>query len=1356
MKFRALFVLVTTLICVQHVCSGILVSRNEKVKDKYSESVRHVQIRSVEEKDAVNESDSTAPLASGLVQNFDVISKKGETLSEEYKETLTSTNVPEVREIFLPEKLKPLNRTRKSNFPPRPTVCFEFPSQNPYEPSSKICEPITVAREAPNDVNIVRYNPYVGIQHSSTPLVVLPPYHVSQFNPAKTTVHPTRFPPSYGPQPAGDNYMSPHLYPAPTVQLPSSLPPSLTNDLSLANATFLSTWLTDYGYQPLGIPYISPLKENAASSQLPASVPSPPLNEIIPVKIMLPSPWASSFGVQPAENSHKSPPNQYMTPAQLPVNLPPHLTSQNNPVVTIPQSFWTPNCGFQPDENRYMSPPNQYITAAPFPASFSPPSMSENYPAKTMLPSPWPSRYGFQPVQNSYISPTNQYKTSMQLTENLPLPFTNEMNSDRTILPPFLPPGYGIQESSYYQFPSAQIPSRWSPTQMYYIHSPPSAYPIPYPPFPFYVYGNTNKAQLSNSKTPVNASTSKSGVLHTIKEQEETHKVPTPLEEAEKSQGLLSSRSANNYPYIQPEKFPTLPYSLNVAYKEHLAESNVPVAEWLYPSYEYSPSSVVHFTPGQNPSHVPVTTKTERFGPPNPPAALTCKVHNSEEKEVKQTLADDSIAVLQLFLKPNPSRHSKYRESDPESVNNIAGNANNRDSVKRPMVQYAGTTSTSMQHDGLSDVRGKMTKLKEDWISSQEMKNIYEDKRNIEGIKWLEDQEKRAMQQYLEHEMPPRRGVNIQALQTVQPWAWHQGYFLPPQVPIHPERFYANGYNIRQLPCYHSNHWPDQSRVPIQWWGEQQTQLWTPQYRQETQFLPGQQSPMHQELRNKELLLKSTQNDLNLKEKQRDLNANPSSESGQGKGNETLNKQNRLNTVKAKLLQQYQWEAEEKRQRARQMSLSGLLKETNNLSKSEAIQLNTGSPSMEKRKVSDVIGETVQTTFRNAPSSKSATTDVLTSIFRDAKESTADVKIEGKNSNDSLFTVKPVAFVVTEILAQQRDMMSLDHLKDKQLNNGINDSFSEATDKTVDLDHLKDKQLNNVTKDSLSEVTDKSMELDHLKDKQLNNVTKDSLSEVANKSVDLDHLKDEQRNNVIKNSFLEVTNKSVDLDDLKDKQLNNVIKASFSEVTNKTVDSIQITNKHEEYVKKNDEFARTSAQEISGSDSLTSSSESSADHQMNSEYGFPPTPKTEHSTRYLQDESVRKFKMNPILVQSQDKFVPSSRQVRPKYHTPSFPLETMGFLIYPNGVLPTHHYTGKERGPGQFPNMVPYSYMYPIPLTPAYSLRSNPHIHSNTPSKNIYEGSGMVAERNSKPAEKNINEQTIEGTLPFTVVLEEH
>jgi hypothetical protein len=131
--------------------------------------------------------------------------------------------------------------------------------------------------------------------------------------------------------------------------------------------------------------------------------------------------------------------------------------------------------------------------------------------------------------------------------------------------------------------------------------------------------------------------------------------------------------------------------------------------------------------------------------------------------------------------------------------------------------------------------------------------------------------------------------------------------------------------------------------------------------------------------------------------------------------------------------------------------------------------------------------------------------------------------------------------------------------------------------------------------------------------------------------------------------------------------------------------------------------------------------------------------------------------MNQTAVQSQFKFIPSSGQVIPAYQPPSVFPEATRFLVYPHAVLPTQipHYIDNERDPGQIPNVSPYSYMFPIPFSHAYSLRSNPHVYSNIPVKNNYEDREMPAERISRPAEKNINGQTIEGKLPFIVVLEQ-
>jgi hypothetical protein len=264
------------------------------------------------------------------------------------------------------------------------------------------------------------------------------------------------------------------------------------------------------------------------------------------------------------------------------------------------------------------------------------------------------------------------------------------------------------------------------------------------------------------------------------------------------------------------------------------------------------------------------------------------------------------------------------------------------------------------------------------------VKGIYEDKRKYEGMKWNEEQEQEAMQQLLEEEMPYMKGMNIPVLQTEQPGSWHQGYFSIPQVPINSERYYTDDYNIGQRPYYHPGNLLDQSTDSLQWWEVPQTQLWAPEYRQNTPFLRDQQSPINQELRNKQLLLKSNKESLHLQERLPDLTDNPSSESGQGKINATMEKQTRLNVVKAKLLQRYQLEAAEKRQRARQMSLSVVPKDTNSSSGSDhQDQLNTSFPNMEKRKVSDIIGATVQMKFENPVSRNNTIADVSRKITTD-------------------------------------------------------------------------------------------------------------------------------------------------------------------------------------------------------------------------------------------------------------------------------------------------------------------------------------------------------------------------------------
>jgi hypothetical protein len=162
-------------------------------------------------------------------------------------------------------------------------------------------------------------------------------------------------------------------------------------------------------------------------------------------------------------------------------------------------------------------------------------------------------------------------------------------------------------------------------------------------------------------------------------------------------------------------------------------------------------------------------------------------------------------------------------------------------------------------------------------------------------------------------------------------------------------------------------------------------------------------------------------------------------------------------------------------------------------------------------------------------------------------------------------------------------------------------------------------------------------------------------------------------------------------------------------------------------------------------------------HQINSEGGFPQAPNNEQRTGYSQDGSIRNIKMNVTSLDPHFKYIPSGIQIGPLYQPPSTLPDALRFLVYPNRVLPAQspHYAHNERGPGQLQNTFPYPYVYPIPLTPAYSIRYNPYIYSNNQLKNIYQNTGMPAERITGPAENNNNSQKIEGKLPFIVVLEQ-
>jgi hypothetical protein len=318
-------------------------------------------------------------------------------------------------------------------------------------------------------------------------------------------------------------------------------------------------------------------------------------------------------------------------------------------------------------------------------------------------------------------------------------------------------------------------------------------------PDSFYNYGNVDKP---HSPAPAVAShpiPSKTGLTNTIKDQEETHKVPSPLEDAVTSNDELNARAANTYPVAQfvPQEGPPSPfYGSN---NQHLPG-------------RYHPSSVSPFTPGQNINQIPEAPAMKKFAP----AALTCRIHDFEAKE-----PSESIALLQLFLKPKPHLHNSYSERESGSAINSAAT---------------------------SDVR-----------------------------------ESEAKSEMTHHE-----------LQQVAPWDWYQGQMSSAK------EFSVNGGQRPGLPKeLNQDHWWNADRPQV--WGPQQTQ-WVPTH----------------ELLNKQLLTKSNKNGLQAPGPRESLSSVATEQ--QRRRNETMEKQMRLDVLKAKLLQQYQSEAEGKQQRGKQMT----------------------------------------------------------------------------------------------------------------------------------------------------------------------------------------------------------------------------------------------------------------------------------------------------------------------------------------------------------------------------------------------------------------------------------------------------
>jgi hypothetical protein len=460
---------------------------------------------------------------------------------------------------------------------------------------------------------------------------------------------------------------------------------------------------------------------------------------------------------------------------------------------------------------------------------------------------------------------------------------------------------------------------------------------------------------------PAFTSPSKSGLPSTIKEQEDAHTVPTPVEETEKSQDFPSSRASS--PYIAPQylsqEIPVSPsYGLNIVYNPNLAQPNYIVGDKVYTNSESYPNNAMQYTIGQSSTDAPPTASKTDFGQPAPPAALTCKVHNSEDKEAKQITAGDSIAILQLFLKPNPSRLNKYREIAPADGASNAGNSDAPDITTSPVTQYDETKAkisskniTSGNEAGREQptIRGLMGKLKEEEIPSQRGKHFHGVQNKKDGLKGNEEQ--KAMQQYQEQgDLQREPGPNMALLPTSDPWVLYQGQLALPQVAYTPVYFNGGQQTLGHRPFYQTNEQQEQIGtpqqlwgVPQQWWGSPQLQFWKPYYQQSTQSPPASPSSVDQHFNN-QLLMTANKHGLDVQTKVSDTKHIPLPEARQERINETMTKQMRLDTVKAKLLQRHQLNAAEKKEKGKKVFVSGSHKSMNSSAKVKLSELNTNIP----------------------------------------------------------------------------------------------------------------------------------------------------------------------------------------------------------------------------------------------------------------------------------------------------------------------------------------------------------------------------------------------------------------------------
>ena len=1086
---RNILIVVTIVICLREVHSRGIDPLVGKVS-QYPESEPFLRDDTAEKLSVVNGSElkQSSELTSG--SNFDVSLNKGQRVPGNL-----STAAPGNDERYPRGGQKPVNHFRRSNPIPEPTMCFQFSSRNSNEPPVTVCEPITVARQAPGDGNTVRYNPYTGLPHSSTPLVVLPPNSISQHTPTKP-IFPSPLTPGYGFQPEQDRYISPHYPNTSPILLPQSLPPNSIIQQSSANATILPvSFPSGYVLQPTAVYHTAPLAQQVpfllpAQSlppyppievipaktkifqpplppgyayqpvqdrdvfapnkyvpllQLQSSLPPYHLSQISPVKTtLLQPPFSPGYANEVAEDSSVSPPNNCVHLLQLQSNLPPYTPSHITPAkTTIPLLQFHSGYTYEAAEDRDVFPPDYYYPhrqphSRPSLCSFTPPKrqtlkpqlpprygyqpfvdrslLSSSYflsplqdspllgtdptgqvtPTKeSLLQPPAPPSYGFQPAGNSDIFLDKYDISPPQLPQSFPQNYVSQFTPTNTELQT-LPPGYGFQSlanrytnTPYYNVPTPQFPLNLPHSPMYYVPPSPPVYVLPYSPTLFTAYGKPNKLQSPNSKTPALTSPSKNGLPSTIKEQEDAHTVPTPVEETEKSQDFPSSRAAS--PYIAPQymsqEIPvSSSYGLNIVYNPNLAQPNYVVGDKLYTNSESYPNSATHFTIGQSSTDVPPTAATADFGQSAPPAALTCKVHNSEDKEAKQITTGDSIAILQLFLKPNPNRLNKFRENSPGDGASNAGNSDVPDTKTIPVTHYDETKTKISSNNIMSGnevergqpiIRGLMGNLKEGGIPSQRGKHFHGLQNNKDGLKG--DEEKKTMQQYQEQgDLQKELGPNMALLPTSDPWVLYQGQMAPPQVAYTPVYFNGGQQTLGHRPYYETNEQQEQIGtpqqlwgVPQQWWGSSQLQFWKPYYQQPTKSAPVNQSSVDQHLNN-QLLMKANKHGLYIQKKPSDMKHTPPLEARQERINETMAKQMRLNTVKAKLLQQYQSKAAEKKERGKQVFVSGIHKGMNSSAKVNLSELNANIPS----KLGDMEGNTLRTKLSTTLSRNSDPTEI--------------------------------------------------------------------------------------------------------------------------------------------------------------------------------------------------------------------------------------------------------------------------------------------------------------------------------------------------------------------------------------------